>query len=134
MTYNGLEKPDIWPPKLNFDASRNVTPVNYISPSNGVINIDVGRQLFVDDFLIEKTSLSRVFYSPQKSDKNPILFLPPRLNWIAVNALSRHLLMMESGGTTDSEYLKCGTTLAGCVAQPMQRVMTVCIGRGQTLV
>ncbi len=72
-SYNGLIRPDIWPPKLNFDASRNSTPVNYISPSNGVINIDVGRQLFVDDFLIEKTSLSRVFYSPKKSDKNPIL-------------------------------------------------------------
>ena len=72
-SYNGLVRPNIWPPKLNFDASRNITPVNYISPSNGAINIDVGRQLFVDDFLIEKTSLSRVFYSPQKSDKNPIL-------------------------------------------------------------
>jgi hypothetical protein len=39
-----------------------------------VIPIDVGRQLFVDDFLIEQTSMVRVFHLSSKYVCNPIVF------------------------------------------------------------
>ena len=71
--YNSLIKPEVWPPRLEFDGSRMLMPINYIQPSTGVISIDVGRQLLVDDFLIEKSTLERAFHSPRKSDRNPIL-------------------------------------------------------------
>ena len=37
------------------------------------ISIDVGRQLFVDDYLIAETSLHRSFHKPRLHDANPIL-------------------------------------------------------------
>lgn len=36
------------------------------------IPIQLGRQLFVDDFLIEETSLARVFHHPRKHPGNPV--------------------------------------------------------------
>jgi hypothetical protein len=38
-----------------------------------VIPIDVGRQLFVDDFLIERTTLTRTFHHPKPHPKSPVL-------------------------------------------------------------
>jgi hypothetical protein len=38
-----------------------------------VIPIDVGRQLFVDDFLIEKTDLRRTYHRPQLYSGNPVI-------------------------------------------------------------
>jgi hypothetical protein len=39
-----------------------------------VISIDVGRQLFVDDHLIEETNLERQYHYPEYCAENPILF------------------------------------------------------------
>ena len=41
--------------------------------SNAPISIDVGRQLFVDDFLIADTNLRRTFHKPRLYEVNPIL-------------------------------------------------------------
>src|SRR5262245_49969213 len=53
--YNGIVLPSSWPPRLSdFPTSVEKNPVippYLVSPPN-VIPIDVGRQLFVDDFLI----------------------------------------------------------------------------------
>jgi hypothetical protein len=38
-----------------------------------VVPIDVGRQLFVDDFLIERTTLRRTVHLPRKHPGNPVL-------------------------------------------------------------
>jgi hypothetical protein len=38
------------------------------------ISIDVGRQLFVDDYLIESTSLQRPFHKPRIYEASPVLF------------------------------------------------------------
>jgi len=46
-------------------------PPYIVSPPE-VIPIDVGRQLFVDDFLIEKTSLNRSFHSAEYYSGNPV--------------------------------------------------------------
>ena len=48
-------------------------PVPYLSYPPDVIPINVGRQLFVDDFLIEKTDLTRSFHQPVKHEGNPLL-------------------------------------------------------------
>ncbi|HVJ66477.1 MAG TPA: hypothetical protein VM510_00760 [Caulifigura sp.] len=47
-------------------------PVPYLKNPPPVIGIDRGRQLFVDDFLIENTSLSRVFHKARKFEGNPV--------------------------------------------------------------
>ena len=41
--------------------------------------IDLGRQLFVDDFLIEETTMSRSFHKATYHAANPIL--RPEFNW-----------------------------------------------------
>src|SRR5207249_2773255 len=56
--YNGIELPSPWPPKVTALPRDPVTPPYLKSPPK-VIPIDVGRQLFVDDFLIEETTLKR---------------------------------------------------------------------------
>ena len=44
-----------------------------------VINVSVGRQLFVDDFLIEKTDLKPEYHKAKKFNSNPIL--SPEMPW-----------------------------------------------------
>ncbi|PAW80168.1 MAG: hypothetical protein B9S32_00910 [Verrucomicrobia bacterium Tous-C9LFEB] len=45
----------------------------YLAKPPKVIPIQVGRQLFVDDFLIEKTDLQREYHYPEKYAGNPVL-------------------------------------------------------------
>ena len=49
------------------------SPPPYLADPPPVIPIDVGRQLFVDDFLIEETSLSRTFHHAEYHAANPVL-------------------------------------------------------------
>ena len=51
--YNGIELPDVWPPRFGDPASVEPMEVPYLKQPPKTIPIDVGRQLFVDDFLIE---------------------------------------------------------------------------------
>ena len=50
--YNGIELPDVWPPRFGDPASVEPMEVPYLKQPPKTIPIDVGRQLFVDDFLI----------------------------------------------------------------------------------
>jgi predicted neuraminidase len=70
--YNGIELPDQWPPRLLDPESVEPMEVPYLRRPPRVIPIDVGRQLFVDDFLIEKTTLKRRFHQAQKDAGNPV--------------------------------------------------------------
>jgi hypothetical protein len=70
--YNGIVLPDQWPPK-NIELKREPMPVPYLKNPPMVIPIDVGRQLFVDDFLIEKTMLQRTFHQPEYYKQNPVI-------------------------------------------------------------
>lgn len=70
--YNGIELPDQWPPRFLDPASAEPMPVPYLRRPPKVIPIDVGRQLFVDDFLIEKTTLKRRFHQAKKFEGNPV--------------------------------------------------------------
>lgn len=78
-TYNGIQLSEPWPPRDLDSKSRNVPRVPYLENRPAVVPIDVGRQLLVDDFLIEETSLRRVFHQPVKHPGNPIL--KPEKGW-----------------------------------------------------
>ncbi len=76
--YNGIVLPSPWPPRRRFADSAAIVPP-YLADPPAVIPIDVGRQLLVDDFLIERTSLTRTFHQPTYHDGNPILH--PETTW-----------------------------------------------------
>ncbi len=71
--YNGIRLPKEWPPKYISAFDLNPMPVPYLDHLPKVVPIDVGRQLFVDDFLVEKTGLKRTFHKAKKFEGNPIL-------------------------------------------------------------
>ena len=74
--YNGIVLPREWPPRLaDFPTSVEKDPVvpTYIASPPGVIPIDVGRQLFVDDFLVAETTLKRTFHLPKYHEASPVL-------------------------------------------------------------
>ena len=73
LLYNGILLPKQWPPRHLDPFSRKPMPVPYLQSPPDVIRIDVGRQLFVDDFLIESTTLKREFHKAKKFAGNPVL-------------------------------------------------------------
>lgn len=70
--YNGIELPSVWPPQDIDMTSTAPMPVPYLEQPPARIPIDVGRQLFVDDFLIEQTDLKREFHLAVKYEGNPV--------------------------------------------------------------
>ena len=76
--YNGIRLAQPWPPDRRALLDRPLDPPYLLDPPD-VIPIDVGRQLFVDDFLIEETSLERTFHRTAYHPANPIL--RPTTKW-----------------------------------------------------
>ena len=60
--YNGITLPSPWPPVRALTQAYSVPP--YLVSPPVVIPIDLGRQLLVDDFLIEQTTLARTPHRP----------------------------------------------------------------------
>src|SRR5688572_1527181 len=77
--YNGIRLPETWPPTDMVVDNYDPMPVPYLVLPPKVIPIDVGRQLFVDDFLIEKTDAQRKFHQPEKYSGNPLI--TPQRDW-----------------------------------------------------
>lgn len=100
--YNGIQFPSEWPPrnviisrqlpppnlgqayavddKREYDhITRKPTPVPWLENPPAVIPIDIGRQLFVDDFLIQDSTLERIFHLPVKDPANPIFLAETEL-------------------------------------------------------
>lgn len=71
--YNGIKLPGQWPPQTMIPDSYDPMPLPYLASPPRIVLIDVGRQFFVDDFLIEKTDLKRKFHQPVKHEDNPVL-------------------------------------------------------------
>jgi hypothetical protein len=92
---NGIALPAIWPPRDRDPASRAPMPVPYLAARPEVVPIDVGRQLFVDDFLIENTTLSRTFHQPEEYAANPIMKAETALE---INDGTRSGAIPHSGG------------------------------------
>lgn len=74
--YNGIVLPAEWPPRDVVARTWDPDRIPYLEKGNipAVIPIDVGRQLFVDDFLIERTDLARIYPKPVKYAGNPVLW------------------------------------------------------------
>ena len=72
LLYNGIRLPAEWPPRIDA-LTREPMRVPYLESPPSVIPIDVGRQLFVDDFLVETTTLKRTHHRPVFYEGNPIL-------------------------------------------------------------
>lgn len=70
---NGITLPDEWPPRLADDGIRREMPLPYIDRKPEVIPVNLGRQLFVDDFLIAETNLQRVCHKADFYAGNPVL-------------------------------------------------------------
>jgi hypothetical protein len=71
--YNGIVLPEAWPPRDGDVMSVEPMKVPYLASPPKVIPIDIGRQLFVDDFLIGQTDLRRSFHAAEKYPDNPVL-------------------------------------------------------------
>lgn len=77
--YNDIRLPAEWPPK-NRAVTYEPMPVPYLDSPPAVINIDVGRQLLVDDFLVEQVSrLERTHHTATYTPNKPILV--PDKSW-----------------------------------------------------
>ncbi len=70
--YNGIVLPDEWPPTKYVLSSDSPSPP-YLASRPPVIPIDVGRQLFVDDFLIDRTTLQRTFHRATFHPASPVV-------------------------------------------------------------
>lgn len=69
---NGIQLAACWPPRPQA-LSREPMAVPYLESPPDVIPIDVGRQLFVDDFLIAETTLERTFHRATFYPGNPVV-------------------------------------------------------------
>jgi hypothetical protein len=78
VLYNGITLADPWPPRNRVLDDVLHDPA-YLNDPPAVIPIDLGRQLFVDDFLIEENTLNRVFHRARYHPDNPIL--RPATDW-----------------------------------------------------
>ena len=76
--YNGITLGNPWPPLRTY-ADEQPTRAPYLADRPAVVPIDVGRQLFVDDFLIEHTTLGRTFHKAAYHAANPVLH--PEHEW-----------------------------------------------------
>lgn len=69
---NGIRLPAVWPPgveTLTLEPMRSP----YLASAPEAIPIDFGRQLFVDDFLVEHTTLRRTFHRAEYYEGNPVV-------------------------------------------------------------
>ena len=73
ILYNGIEFNEKWLVADHGKSMLETLPVPYLENPPEIKPIDIGRQLFVDDFLIEKTDMYRVFHQPETRDL-PVLF------------------------------------------------------------
>ncbi len=71
VLHNGIAMPAAWPPQQLPTQAYRVP--SYLTAPPAVIPINVGRQLFVDDFLIENTTLTRTQHRPVPYSGNPVL-------------------------------------------------------------
>jgi hypothetical protein len=70
--YNGIVLPSPWPPRW-AELSDPLNRPYYLVDPPPVIDIDVGRQLFVDDFLIQESGLHRQFHRATFHQASPVL-------------------------------------------------------------
>jgi hypothetical protein len=92
--YNGIVLGSPWPPRLKYLNEHPVLPPYLASPPE-IIPIDVGRQLFVDDFLIEETNLQRVWHRATYHPANPLL--RPEMAWEGLHNPNPSAMVFSDG-------------------------------------
>ncbi len=70
--HNGIRLPAPWPPKPADVPKEPEIPL-YLKSPPAVIPIDLGRQLFVDDFLVAETTLVRTYHPAKYHPASPVL-------------------------------------------------------------
>ncbi len=100
--YNGIVLPDEWPPKLENVAVDPVTPC-YLQKPPPVIPIDIGRQLFVDDFLIDNTTMTRGLHQAEYYAGNPLQRASPYSGGMWFDPADKKLKMWLGGTMMTSE-------------------------------
>lgn len=73
VLYNGIELPEQWPPRYEEPSAAAAMAVPYLENKPEAIVINVGRQLFVDNFLIAETNLTPIYHTPNFYEGNPVL-------------------------------------------------------------
>lgn len=73
LLYNGIQLPAQWPPRYAEPDTAALMPVPYLENKPSVIPVNVGRQLFVDNFLISETDLTPTYHTPDFFAGNPVL-------------------------------------------------------------
>jgi hypothetical protein len=76
--YNGITIGSPWPPNRTLPDEHATRPP-YLADRPAVVPIDVGRQLIVDDFLIDHTTMSRTYHKAVYHATNPVL--APEHEW-----------------------------------------------------
>jgi hypothetical protein len=74
ILYNNIRLVPPWPPH-QAELTLEPMPVPYLTFSPSAVNIDVGRQFFVDNFLIDTNTLKRTFHSAEYHTNNPVMKL-----------------------------------------------------------
>jgi hypothetical protein len=95
LLYNGIRLPKAWPPRNMDPRDEGPMPVPYLAAPPRVVPIDVGRQLFVDDFLVAETNMERQFHLATKYEGNPVL--KPEMPW-EINAPRNAAACPKGGG------------------------------------
>ena len=73
LLYNGIRLPVDWPPRRNYSHAVPPDPP-YITAPPSAINVTLGRQLFVDSFLVEELhGAERVYHQATPHTTNPVL-------------------------------------------------------------
>lgn len=86
-SYNGIVPAEPWPPPIAELTRQPPATPPYLTAPPAVIPIDVGRQLLVDDFLVEYTTLTRTHHRPEYHPASPVL--APDQPWEGSGARAR---------------------------------------------
>ena len=79
ILYNGIKLPQQWPPRYDEPSVAASMPVPYLENKPEVIPVNIGRQLFVDNFLISETNLQPVYHTTDFYTGNPVM--EPTSDW-----------------------------------------------------
>lgn len=100
ILHNGIGLPAQWPPAGMSPESAAPMPVPYLLDPPKVIPVKLGRQLFVDDFLVSKCTLERRFHQPSIAGSGPVLSpeTPDELNSTGLEGDERAVCYLGHGG------------------------------------
>ena len=122
--YNGIETPAVWPPQhIETDSAPLAVP--YLNNSPPVIPIDTGRQLFVDDFLIEHSTLRRIYHSAKSHQASPVLVPETELECNQGHCPVVAPFNDGFGTIRRITGLRCGATRVGLMVLPWLPAPTV---------